>query len=221
MSVYFHGHLVEGQNNFVFISDEVMAESMQIQTDNIKYSVADSGVATEFDFSYLIQTWQTPLLRYTGQLLGGIHDETEDVVQEVFMRLHKEVKSHGYDSIRNVRVWLFRVAHNLSMDIGRKRTRHKNKHEQVVEKETHRTAKAEGEMDALGELIRQEATSKALEALKRLPDDQKQVVMLKIIQDMTLREIADVMGITPSTVNYRLNQGLKTMAGRLKQDGVL
>ena len=91
----------------------------------------------------------------------------------------------------------------------------------MVQIEVDRTAEAENAMDGLGEMIRQEATGHALAALKRLPDDQKQVIMLKIIQDMTLREIAEVMGITPSTVNYRLNQGLKAMASRLKQDGVL
>ena len=154
-------------------------------------------------------------------MLGGIHDETEDVVQEVFMRLHKEVKSRGYQSIRNVRVWLFRVAHNLSVDIGRKRTVRKNKHEKVVQLEVDRTARAEREMDGLGKMIRQEATCKALEALKHLPEDQRQVVMLKTIQSMSLREIAEVMGITPSSVNYRLNQGFNTMASQLKRDGVL
>ncbi|MHC4994462.1 MAG: RNA polymerase sigma factor [Planctomycetota bacterium] len=200
---------------------ESMTESAQIQTNPAECPVADSEAATGFDFAAVIQTWQTPLLRYTGRLLGGIHDETEDVVQEAFMRLHQEVKAHGYDSIRNIRVWLFRVAHNLSMDVGRKRTRRQNKQERVAQHEADRAARTENRLDGLGEMLRREATGKALEALQQLPEGQRQVILLKIIQDMTLREIAEVVGITPSNVNYRLNQGLKTMAAQLKRDGVL
>ena len=50
---------------------------------------------------------------------------------------------------------------------------------------------------------------------------QRQVVMLKVIQGMSLREVAEVVGLSVSMVNYRLNQGLAELAQRLRKAGVV
>ena len=76
-------------------------------------------------------------------------------------------------------------------------------------------------MDVLGEVLRREARQVALRELAQLDEQQRQVVLLKIIQGMTLREVAEVVGVSVSLVNYRLNQGLKELAQRLKKAGVV
>ena len=70
-------------------------------------------------------------------------------------------------------------------------------------------------MDALGEVIRQEARQVVLRELAKLDDSYRQVVLLKVIQGMTLREVAEVVGVSLSTVNHRLNEGLGILARRL------
>jgi RNA polymerase sigma factor (sigma-70 family) len=76
-------------------------------------------------------------------------------------------------------------------------------------------------MDALGEAIRQEARQVVLRELAQLDDSYRQVVLLKIVQGMTLREVAEVVGVSLSTVNYRLNEGLGILARRLRKAGVV
>lgn len=77
------------------------------------------------------------------------------------------------------------------------------------------------EMDALGEAIRQEARHVALRELTQLEDEYRQVVLLKVIQGLSLRQVAEVVGVSLSTVNSRLNQGLSILAHRLRKAGVI
>lgn len=56
-------------------------------------------------------------------MLGTTDDQREDVVQETFIRLHRQVSTHGWGSIKHPTTWLFQVAHNLTMDVLRQRRR--------------------------------------------------------------------------------------------------
>ena len=57
--------------------------------------------------------------------------------------------------------------------------------------------------------------------MRRLPESHRHVLLLKIVQDMTLREIGRVTGLSLGNVAYRLNQGLKELTRRLKDAGVI
>ena len=70
-------------------------------------------------------------------------------------------------------------------------------------------------------LVRRAACERAVEELGRLAVEQRQVLLLKIIRDMTMREIAAVTGTTVGNVAYHLNQALKELARRLKAAGVI
>ena len=57
--------------------------------------------------------------------------------------------------------------------------------------------------------------------LRDLPDQQKQVLLLKVIGDMSLRQISKVTGMSVSNASYRLNQGLRELSRRLKLANVI
>ena len=82
-------------------------------------------------------------------------------------------------------------------------------------------AAAADDLDALGEMVRQEAREVALRELGKLDEQYRHVVLLKIIQGMTLRQVAEVVGISISMANYRLNKGLAELARRLQRAGVV
>jgi RNA polymerase sigma-70 factor (ECF subfamily) len=164
---------------------------------------------------------EAKLLRYVGHLLGGITSEAEDVVQDAFLRLHTQVhvKKKG-GQIRNVAVWLFRVAHNLAMDTGRKKTRHR-KLQPKVAAQSKLLADDEVSIDALGQLERAEAGQQAMAQLEALPEAQRSVVVLQVIEGMTVKQIAQVTGTSPSNACYRLRDAMETLSSRLRSEGVI
>jgi RNA polymerase sigma-70 factor (ECF subfamily) len=173
------------------------------------------------DLMAVVAHYQSPLLRYVGQMLGRVDHEAEDVVQETFIRLHRQVSRHGSDSVKHLTTWLFRVTHNLTIDMLRRRTKSRRVPQTAVDPTALSEEQAADELDALGEVLRQEARQVALRELAQLDEQQRQVVLLKVIQGMTLRQVAEVVGISVSLVNHRLNQGLKELAQRLKKAGVV
>ncbi|MFT5129867.1 MAG: DNA-directed RNA polymerase specialized sigma24 family protein [Rhodothermales bacterium] len=56
--------------------------------------------------------------------------------------------------------------------------------------------------------------------LGELPAEQREVVMLKIVQELTFQEISDLTGEKIPTLHYRLNQGLRALPRRLAAKGV-
>jgi RNA polymerase sigma-70 factor (ECF subfamily) len=185
--------------------------------------VAGEGVPSPDpgDLMAVVTQYQGSLLRYVGKMLRTTDHETEDIVQETFVRLHLQVSGKGADSIRNLTTWLFRTAHNLTIDVIRKRSRRiktvaaKDETVSLVQEQ------AADEVDALTEMLRREAREVALRELGELDDEYRQVVLLKIIQGMTLRQTAEVVGISASLANYRLNKGLAELARRLQKAGVV
>ncbi len=173
------------------------------------------------DLMGVVTHFQGPLLRYVGRMLDYRDHEIEDIVQETFIRLHKQVRKRGPDSIQHLSTWLFRVAHNQTLDVLRRRKRQKNKPPTVSLDQANANEQIANDMDALGEMLRKESRQVALESLAELAPDIRQVLLLKIIQGMSLRQVAEIAGVSVSAVNYRLNQGLSELAGRLKRAGVV
>ena len=185
-------------------------------------AIASAGAPLEAsDLMAVVAHYQGPLLRYVGQMLGRIDNEAEDIVQETFVRLHRQVAGHGSGSVKHLTTWLFRVTHNLTIDTMRQRSKRRRPPVTAVDPSALSEEHAADELDALGEVLRQEARQVALRELAQLDDQQRQVVLLKVIQEMSLRQVAKVIGISVSLVNYRLNQGLTELARRLKKAGVV
>ena len=192
------------------------------ESGHVAGSTADAGLAPNGgSMAELVARYQTPLLRYVGQLLGPGTPEVQDVVQDAFLRFHRHAGEADADGIRNERSWLFRVAHNLARDVGRRRQRQKRLREQVtVDPTISPGSTAAGDHPAAG-WARREAQELAVREMNRLPDEQKHVLLLKIMQGMTLREISEVTGMKIGTVNYRLTQGLRELAKRLGEAGAV
>lgn len=160
-----------------------------------------------------VSRYETPLLLYAGQLLGrGAEQEAEDLVQEAFLRYFRQTERDGPASVRNVSTWLFRVTHNLAMDSFR--ARHRQGADPLLE-----TPAAPA--DALEELMHKEACEMAMSELHRLPEEQRQVLLLRVVHGMKLREISEVTGLTTGNAGYRISQGLQELSRRLKAVGAI
>jgi RNA polymerase sigma factor (sigma-70 family) len=134
--------------------------------------------------------------------LSGDRAASEDLVQDVFMRILKY--RAGYHGDSKFAVWMFQIARNAHVDWLRKRKGELPLDDQLVEPasaEPRPERRLETERDA--ELIRQ--------ALERLSPRKREVLMLFRFEELKLREIAEVLGCQVGTVKAQVHRALKDL----------
>lgn len=167
-------------------------------------------------FAEIIDRHEKPLVRFAaryrrGTSLDGARQWAEDVVQEAFLRLLRESRSLG--EVENLSAWLYRVARNLAIDTNRKEIRMERRHRLAAATEVQQPAPCPEETREVGEIV----TRKLL----GLPPNQRDVLILKIQEGKTYREISEITGLSASNVGYLIHHGLKTLAGELRTAGLV
>ncbi len=122
-------------------------------------------------------------------------DDAADIVQEVFLRAYKNIRS--FDTTRPIYPWLYRIARNLCINMV-KRASHRDKalpEEDLV---------ASNLPDPESEMLRNEEIGELRRALAKLPEKQREIVELKTFQDCSYAEMAEILDIPIGTVMSRL-----------------
>ena len=133
----------------------------------------------------------------------------EDVVQQVFLALWQR---NGYDPARGaISTWLLTVTHHKSVDMLRRdkgRRQHLHGDQELLEIE----ATGPGPADAAWARLRGERTR---DALRTLPVEQREVLLLAYYGGYTQSEISDITGIPLGTVKSRTFQAMRRLRGQL------
>ncbi|MEM1297157.1 MAG: RNA polymerase sigma factor [Verrucomicrobiota bacterium] len=158
--------------------------------------------------SALFTTEESPLLRYAYSLVGR-RAVAEDIVQEVFLQLHRH-----WSEVDNPRAWLYRSVRNRSYNHNRD---HKK---EVLTDETEESSDPKATKTPDEELSRMEAAGFLRQSMADLPEGDRQLVQLKYFEDLKYAEIAKKTGLSVSNVGYRLHHILKQLAGKLRQLGI-
>jgi RNA polymerase sigma-70 factor (ECF subfamily) len=133
--------------------------------------------------------------------------DTRDLLQELFVKLAK--KPELLRGVRDERGFLLRLAHNLAIDLMRRRgTREKN-HGQLAEESDSIFAAADNPDE-------QTFRRSLAEALGELPPDQRAVLHLKLWERLTFEQIAEALDIPPNTAASRYRYGLDKLRERLR-----
>ncbi len=152
----------------------------------------------------LINEHGSALLLYARQWTNSFAD-AEDLVQKAvinFWRSRHKKKS-------NPAPYLFRSVRNASIDLMRSRKRRDAREEKAYEfKETVSMFEPRMEQEERREEIER--------ALGCLPEDQKEVLVMKIWGDLTFKEIAKTLGDSPNTVASRYRYGLTALRDKLR-----
>lgn len=151
--------------------------------------------------------------RFTGR-----ESEAQDLTQEVFLRVFRSMKSFraGEGSFT---VWLSRVTRNLLIDHYR-RTRMDRATDSIEDQlpVLEQRGAVEGRADAI--LAGREAGELLQGALARLSPDLRETVILRDIEELEYREIAQVLNVPEGTVKSRLNRGRAELARILRRHKV-
>jgi RNA polymerase sigma-70 factor (ECF subfamily) len=161
-------------------------------------------------FERVVNEYESALLRYGTRLLRN-PDAAQDVVQEAFIRLFRKWKDELAPSPQ-VSSWLYRVVHNCAVDYLRKVTRRQALHQRHAKEQPHMVAPDRGTGFRISE-----AAARAAAALDILKERERQLVILKVYEEKSYREIADISDLTVSNVGYILHHAMKKLAQELKK----
>jgi len=161
----------------------------------------------------LIETYQHRLLRYLLYLTSS-REMAEDLFQETWMRVLQ--RGGQYNGKAKFETWLFAIARHLVIDLSRKKVcasldalQENNEGDRPFEVRS-------GDPTPFDQLSENEESSIVAAALTQLDALHREVLVLRFHEDLSLEEIASVVGAPLSTIKSRLYRGLAAMKPKVE-----
>jgi RNA polymerase sigma-70 factor (ECF subfamily) len=154
-------------------------------------------------FHELIQRVDAPL-RYVVRRLVRNDSEAADVVQEVWLTALRRIRRLSHPEA--FRAWLYRIAHSAAVDAFRRGSARQRAEQAYVAERPDEIDPPPGEMDVRN----------LHAAIGRLDEKHREVVLLMLIGELTVEEIASVLSVPAGTVKSRMHharQQLRTWMG--------
>jgi RNA polymerase sigma-70 factor (ECF subfamily) len=158
----------------------------------------------------LVEQYQYRLVRYLIYLLGR-RDEVDDLVQETWVRVLERGRS--YDGRSRFEPWLFAIARNLTIDHMRKRKTWSFAADLDPEDDENQVPRSPASNDPSPFVIaaRTEDAQRLAQSMQTLDFICREVLVLRFQEDLSLQEVATVVGAPVSTVASRIYRGLQTL----------
>ncbi|MEP0848054.1 MAG: sigma-70 family RNA polymerase sigma factor [Phycisphaerae bacterium] len=153
--------------------------------------------------------------------LTGSRDTADDLLQETFLRVVRTIESYEHDG--RFESWLFRIAANLARDharCGRRRGASRS------------LSRLDEESDVRGielpacnttqpgaELVHAEAGERLQRCLDRLPESDREIILLRHFAELPFREIAEMLGVPLGTALARAHRALERLRRDMGDDG--
>ncbi|TNE87476.1 MAG: sigma-70 family RNA polymerase sigma factor [Deltaproteobacteria bacterium] len=149
--------------------------------------------------------------KYQGRVYSMLYgmlrnrEDARDITQDAFVKAFHNLDSFRLES--SFYTWLYRIAMNLAIDLVRKRKRRQTSsyEEEIATRDGDgEIAEVHHEDGPSRTLQRKRLYKRIMDAVDTLPDDQKQAILLRELEGLSYKEIADIMGIPEGTVMSRL-----------------
>ncbi len=169
-------------------------------------------------FGLLVEKYQTKVYNLALRMCGN-EDDALDLAQDAFVRAWRSLGSFQFES--SFSTWLFRLSSNICLDFLRAKKRRAAVSLTVSsddEEETQLDLPDPG-MGPEDAVIAAEDRRLLMEALNGLPADQRQIITLRAINDLSYAEIAEILGLQEGTVKSRLSRARTALRNKLLQSG--
>jgi RNA polymerase sigma-70 factor (ECF subfamily) len=178
---------------------------------NLLSKLSDHELINSFNAGN-VNAFEALVLRHKEKLFTSIFflvkDKylAEDIFQDVFIRIIDTIKSGRYTEEGKFLPWAMRIAHNLCVDYFRKVKRTptiKNSDDQDIFEVLNFT-----EDSAEDKMIKKQSHNRVKDMLDQLPEDQREVIILRHYADMSFKEIAEITNCSINTALGRMRYGL-------------
>jgi len=133
-------------------------------------------------------------------------DVTEDIFQDTFIKVIKTLKRGAYNEEGKFLPWVMRISHNLVIDYFRKNNR-MPKFDNTGEFSIF-SVLSDTTLNAEKQIIKDQVENDVRRLVEELPEDQKEVLLMRIYDDLSFKEISDKTGVSINTALGRMRYAL-------------
>ncbi len=146
-------------------------------------------------------------------------DISEDIFQDTFIKVINTLKRGNYNEEGKFLPWVMRIAHNLVIDHFRKDNRmpsFKNTDEFDIF-----SVLSDSSLNAEKAIIKEQIHTDVRNLVEELPEDQKQVLMMRIYKDMSFKEISEQTGVSINTALGRMRYALINLRKVIDKNNII
>lgn len=164
-------------------------------------------------FSELVKAYEKPVYNLCLRMTGNAQD-AQDLAQEAFLKAWRGLRFYKFES--SFSTWLYRLTSNVCIDFLRRQKRRTavslTMEEQELEVPDQRPVPEE-------RMLQQEARQAVSQAMNQLEDEFRLVLTLRVLEDMSYEQIAQIMDLKVGTVKSRLARARIKLKNILQQNG--
>lgn len=146
-------------------------------------------------------------------------DLTEDIFQDTFIKVIRTLKLGKYNEEGKFLPWVMRISHNLVIDHFRKNKR-MPKFDNTGEFSIF-SVLSDSSLDAEKGMIKEQIESDLRRLIEELPEDQKNVLIMRMYNDMSFKEISDKTGVSINTALGRMRYALINLRKVIEQKNII
>ena len=157
----------------------------------------------------------TLINRHQSKIYGFIfskisdRDLTDDIFQDTFIKVIKTLKSNSYNEEGKFLPWVMRIAHNLIIDHFRRNKKMPMFRE--TEEFSIFSIMTDNSMTIENKMISDQVEKDLKKLIEELPNDQKEVMVMRIYQDLSFKEISELTGVSINTALGRMRYALMNL----------
>ncbi len=168
---------------------------------------------------------ETLILKHKQRIYGFIYSKvynreiTEDIFQDTFIKVINTLKKGKYNEEGKFLPWVLRIAHNLVIDHFRKNNRmpiFRNTDEFNIF-----SVLSDDTLNAENQLINNQILNDVKELIKELPNDQKEVLIMRLYKDMSFKEIALTTDVSINTALGRMRYALINLRKIVEEKNII
>jgi len=163
--------------------------------------------------------------RHQSKIYGFIYskmpdrDVADDIFQDTFIKVIKTLKSNSYNEEGKFLPWVMRIAHNLIVDHFRKNKKMPMLRE--TEEFSIFSILTDSSLNVEGRIITDAIEKDLQKIVQELPADQKEVLMMRIYQDLSFNEIAELTGVSINTALGRMRYALMNLRKVIEKNQII
>lgn len=196
------------------MSNNLKEDETFIPTDLSDESLVDLTLEAQDNFKFLIERYQDKFSKYVRRRASVSKEDIEDLVQDIFIKIYLNLRD--FDTSLKFSSWGYRIAHNEIISwYRRKKIRPQINFEDYEEDNLMNIFKDDTNVEKSFE--NSEIKKHIGEAIEKLSQKYKEVIILRFIEEKEYEEISDILQIPTGTVSTLIHRGKKEMREYLEK----